>query len=240
MTDSLILKDQDLTWKQTSRQRMQLWFDNRLTVAERVLAMSDGQQLNTDFDAQILICCALSTVAAKMWPGKHIDRARFIELLVKYCDFRPHPSTISIPALMRKLSGKPERTEVSRYFWQVNPYAVVPAANFDRSESAIVAKVPSIPLCDIRDASYAAILYEDLRSGLIHEHDLQDNLMDWSFSPCDEMIYQSRNDEHALFMPLSYLVAVARSTAAAVFDAWEKRACWKREFPLPTQWWIKG
>jgi hypothetical protein len=240
MTDSSTLTNEDLVWKQTLRRRVQGWFDNRLVVAERVLAMSDGQQLNTDFDAQILICCALSAVAAKVWPGKGIDRARFTELLVRYCDVQPQPTTISIPALIRKLAGKQEQAEVRRYFWQVQPCAVVNAASVDQDESAVRAKVPGLSLRDVRAASYAAILYEDLRSGLVHEYDLQSNLMDWSFSPRQELIYQYRNSEHSLFMPMDYLPSVARSAATAAFDAWEKRSAWKQELPRPTRWWIDG
>jgi hypothetical protein len=45
MTNTLNPPAEDLEWKQTLRRRAQQWFENRMRVADRVLAMFDGVAL---------------------------------------------------------------------------------------------------------------------------------------------------------------------------------------------------
>ena len=76
------------------------WFERRLALANAIVQEHDE---SFEADAKILLCCAISGLAARAWPRKSskesIDKARFTQLLVDYAPPKAEIKRISIPAL---------------------------------------------------------------------------------------------------------------------------------------------
>jgi len=248
-----ILSNSEVSHKKWIRGQQQKWLNNRLKVADSVLDMSADGVIETTPDAEILLCCHLAGVSSKLWIGERIDRFKFIQLLIEYCSIYPHPSKISIPALMLEFKEQPEEKLIRAAFWNYPAHQCVSANLADKNEYQIRSVFPNLPLSKIRNASYAAIIYKDLRCGLIHSGELDSRLIDKRFPIPDEPYYINRTTKFefkdnqlkddsspVLYLPYSYLREVTKSTIEAVFDAWEKSSSYKQDKAHPAQWWIQG
>ena len=229
---------ENLQHKQWLRAGDQQWLENRLRIARAVLAMSDQKTAST-FDAQIILCCALGAIAATIWPGHRIDKFRYNELLTQYCSQIPLPSQISIPSLVESFKGKPEEILIKKEF-NFDSNKKTAAHEIDCDELTVLKKVPTLPLAKVREASYASIIYRDLRCGLVHTYALQERLIDWVPGGANELVYFSNNGSSVLFVPYEYIERVVKSTAEAVFDYWVSTSDFIRSLNPPAKWWIEG
>lgn len=57
-------------------------------------------------DAEIILCCANSGLAAKFWPGKGIDHTRFVQLLIYFSSHKFMAENISVLLLIKKFDEK--------------------------------------------------------------------------------------------------------------------------------------
>ena len=142
---------------------MKHFLKGRLEVA-RILA--EEVPAATYADSVLIVTAVLSACASVRWPGRKIDRKRFIELLVSHSaeDFRT--SWVSVPALVnRKLVpesdtpyGSPFSTRIFR------------DDEIDLSLDGARARYPSVAGKELRKHSYASLIYEWLRCGYVHEY----------------------------------------------------------------------
>ena len=242
------------------------WFDHRIRLAESLVS---DQECNAEPDAEILLCCAASALAAIMWPGFRLDRQRFTQFLV---DFAPDSSAvqqISIPLLVaqRRAANDANSAQILRDKFYPSSGKVVVGSEIDQPETAVRKLLPSLPLCSVRKASYAGIIYTDLRCGLVHEYKLSADLTavpmssrtdEPSYSNIllapDEVVvervmkqfgisrasaqYAVAKTVRHLHFPFDYLCTMARGVADAAFGFWDTASSWDQ--PCPSSWWISG
>jgi hypothetical protein len=231
------------------------WFGHRVTIADEIKAKYDYGL----FDAEILLCCALSAIAANIWPGKIKDKKRFIQLLVDFAPSDIDLKIISIPMLVDELKDSAQKLE-DKFYPSLNK--IVTAKEIDHSESDIISVVPEMSLNKLREFSYAAIIYRDLRCALIHEFTLN-KLETWGMSSVqDEPSYNNEMDaqefaqaqkimastgqrinklirtRRKLFIPYPYLRKVVISVAENVFNYWDQVLLYTKD--EPAKWWIEG
>ncbi|HLJ58381.1 MAG TPA: hypothetical protein VKZ50_01470 [bacterium] len=218
------------------------WFDTRKRIASSLVAADRDNAL---FDAEILLCCAMGAIAAIMWPGDRIDRRRYVELLIRYARVIPKLTMISVPALVDQLDHDPGYSHISaslrEKFFPKESSRIVDAFEIDKEEPELRAAEPALSAFQIRKASYAAIVYTDLRSGLVHEFAISGSLADWSMRLRDTVPHYMNwvtPPHKRLFLPYQYVFEIAESTAKTVGRFWD--TCSTFAQPLPAKWWIEG
>ncbi len=244
------------------------WYQDRLDIADAIVDTFGDEGL---FDAEILLCCAMSALAARIWPGERIDRFRYVQLFV---DFAPDPAEvkrISVPRLHEKLKAKKEEIASaqvleSRFLAGLED-RVLTGPEIDQSEQTLTALLPAISLGRLREASYAAILYQDLRCGLVHEYSLPPHMIDFGLSrrqdvpsyvnvmatsnlegevmisgelSADELETELLSSESTkrLYLPYRYVRRLSLNVAGGVFAYWDTASEWCR--PIPQPWWLGG
>lgn len=161
---------------------IQDWFRRRLEIADGL-----AKDPTAVFDAEILLCCAMSALAATAWPGERKDHKRYIEFLVHFVRSEPDMRLISVPVLAQRLEQDPSyfrggRSLRDRFFPELG--RIYDYREVDKTEAEILTVLPSPPppIATIRESSYASIIYSDLRSGLVHEYALSNDLADFPLS----------------------------------------------------------
>jgi hypothetical protein len=78
------------------------WIQNKIYIA---VCLYNGNCGGTYDDAALILCSLINGIASDLWPGEKIDRKRFNELLVKYCDKECNIELVSIPILLQELES---------------------------------------------------------------------------------------------------------------------------------------
>ena len=148
---------------------MERFLTGRLDLAKTLAGGVAGASYG---DVALIITAVLSACASIRWPGKGIDRKRFIELLVSHSPEEFRTSWVSIPALISQ--GFVSESDT--------PYA---GGNFDRIfrddeidlciEDAKT-QYPEVPQERLRKHCYASLIYEWLRCGYAHEYCPHENI----------------------------------------------------------------
>ncbi len=125
----------------------------------RELRKSD---LNVDYaDIALIVCSVISACAALRWPGRGIDRNRFIELLVNHSQECARTDWISIPSLVNAelidLSSTPYRDG--------NDTRIFRDEEIDLPFPVAVKAFPHVKTDELKSFSYAALIYKRLRCG---------------------------------------------------------------------------
>jgi len=137
------------------------------------LRLGNGEAGAGYAESAILICSVLSALSAEVWPGRSIDRVRFIELLVSLGSDAEVCRLISVPLLVRYLKqvGNLKDAEtLMRTFGLPSSARVLTGPEIDRSESDVRDACPSLESVDIRRWSYASLLYGQVRTAYAHEY----------------------------------------------------------------------
>jgi hypothetical protein len=146
------------------------WVEGRVALALRLAAGECGG----DYPEAVLILGSVScALAAYLWPGRAIDKVRFVELMVASAPEKA--STISTPLLVEYL----ERTDQAlspfahkiRMAAGVSHMSVMLDDEVDRPEDTIVSLCPELDRGIVRSHSYAALFYTEVRSPYVHEYD---------------------------------------------------------------------
>ncbi len=229
------------------------WFERRLKVASDVVAHGEAFEV----DAEILLCCAISALAARAWP-EHQDRARFTELLVRFAPPNADMKRVCVPKLLGELRAKGdiESTRVLRAkCYPDNPSQIVTGHGLDQDEMEITRELPKVDRTLLRKCSYAHIIYKDLRCGLIHEYTLPHKDIDGYTLPHEVIdisipdnatapIYVNLRDrmtgstERLLHFPYTWLSTALAEAAENVFGFWDKSQ--SEQMAPPAHWWIDG
>ena len=146
------------------------WADLKVEIA---LKLNKGDCGGSYAEAAIILCSVLSAISADIWPGEHIDKKRFVELLVKYSSDSLKVKRISSPLLIYALEVNgviKESNILSNAIMPKSDSLVVNGEDVDRYESEILDICPELDRKIIKQNSYANILYEEIRSGYAHEY----------------------------------------------------------------------
>lgn len=222
----------------------QKWLNSKLELAT-LLVEEKGEEAEPD--AQILLCCAISGFAAVLWPGTGLDRQRFIQLLIEFSPIHERLKRISTPVLASNLrnskNSKSAKVLSDKYF-PGHPTEMLDPEQVDRPESEIISIFPSLKLKKIRKASYASIIYTDLRCALVHEYSLSPNLTDFNlFGNTDTPTYVNIQTiagqrRRVLHLPINYIKTILKETADNLFEYWASSTSWTK--PIPSSWWADG
>jgi len=149
--------------------KMAPWIENRINLARKLY---NGECGGGYSDATIILVSVVSGIASRTWPGRSKDRKRFNEVLVRFCPDGLHLTRISIPLLIQDLNNGNASlaTLLSEAFDHYCPSRVITGNDIDKGEVEILRVVPNLSIRKIRDYSYANLLYQEVRSGLVHEY----------------------------------------------------------------------
>ena len=150
----------------------QNWVEDKCQVAAR---LSRGEAGGSYAEATILVCAALSAMAAELWVDLRIDRVRFVEMLVRLGSQASECSKISIPLLVQHLkntSREIEAQQIQNTFSLPTGALVVTGTDVDQYEKNVLSVCPQLELKELRGFSYASVLYGDIRSSYAHNTSL--------------------------------------------------------------------
>jgi hypothetical protein len=195
-------------------------------------------------DAVLILSSVMSGIASAIWPGKKMDRKRFVEALVTYCKITPHPSHISLPVLVDMLEamGSVGATEdaslLKKTFIAFNDGRILTGADVDRNECEVLSTCPRIPLKLVREASYANVLYTEVRSGFVHEYQTGERADSHPMTSTESGIsYNNWIDPRIrrIVFHFPWLADSVNSVASSVDVISDK-------LPLkpPEKWWVEG
>jgi hypothetical protein len=181
----------------------QEWFQKRIQIADEVVAKYPRDGI---MDAELVLCCAISGLAAIMWPGEGLDKFRYTQFLVKFAPPAAKIQTVGLYYLIEKLDKtNPAEAQIliNSFFSSRSEYdgklfldngslpaslmlKIVPnASTIDQPESAILSLLPAISLKEVRASSYAAIIYSNLRNSLVHQYQFPESLA--SYGPANSV-----------------------------------------------------
>lgn len=221
------------------------FIEARLAVA---IALDQGQCGGSYVDACILVSSVVSGIAARLWPGKHIDYKRFVETWVRYADPSQGPHLISIPLLSRHLREERKfdaanKLEAARpgMFGVAGSCRVVTGDDVDFPDAEVQRICPQISLHEIRTYSYPAIFYRDVRSSLVHEcnigpsaHFLPMTSREASVSYVNQLdtATPTRFPRRRIHFHMPWLVNLVRSIAGKAIVHFDQ------SLSIPASWWL--
>lgn len=263
------------------------WFQKRIYLADELVR---NHAKEGELDAEIILSCAISALAAQMWPGRGRDKKRFVQFLVEFSPISSYIQRVSTCVLITQLQQKGANTEadtlVSYRFSSKLAYdgkapmeyassgsglyastllKIVYPDDIDFDESEVLTLI-SASRKDVRAASYVSIIYSDLRSGLVHEYELSDNLsaqgwlhdndkisyVNYSHMPNEADVEKTAREhnipieeardalvtsQRRLYFPYNFIRRLTIDTAYSAFDYWDSAADFSR--PEPTRWWLE-
>lgn len=190
----------------------------------------------------LVLCAAISAMAAEAWPGDKIDRRRFIEFLVRYSRSQIQVQTVSVPLLLGRLRDTNTAAEerlVRKAFADFVPSRVLTGEDVDRSEAEILAVCPGLDLALLREFSYANVLYQRVRSALTHEYRTGEKTDSISMTEDDSAGVSYYNWIHDVDRHIYFHVPWLAELTASLGERSDTEAS---NFPLPRppDWWIDG
>ncbi|MCB2227519.1 MAG: hypothetical protein KQH53_12650 [Desulfarculaceae bacterium] len=221
------------------------WGDWAKSKADIALALNEGGCGCGYSEAALILCAAISAMAAEAWPGRGIDKKRFVEVLIHFAKATDLPATISVPLLIESLEQKREREVLKKTFLNFSYGRILLGPDVDQSESVIRDICPSLTPEKLRPFSYANLLYKLIRSAYAHEYMPDKNACPFPMTK-DESVgvsYVNRLislEPHAGYRHLIYFHTSWLSNL--VSDLGQTIDAQNLSFPLttPTKWWVEG
>jgi hypothetical protein len=133
---------------------------------ELVRGLMSGKLPVAYADLALITCAVMSACAARRWPGKGIDRRRFIELLVVHSAPDFHTSWVSVPMLLNRRLIAEENTPYARG----KQTRIFRDEEIDLSFDAAAARYPNVPPSVLVDCCCASLIYDQLRCGYAHDY----------------------------------------------------------------------
>lgn len=215
------------------------WAQKKCEVATK---LNRGDSGGSYGEAVLILCAALSAFAAEVWPGTGIDRKRFVHLLKRFSLPRLSCTRISVPILAAHLRQKRKRSalrRLQRAYLNFGHSRVVTGHDVDKTEREIMSVCPRLSRREIRDCSYAALLYRELRSAYVHEYRPGKKADSWPMTQRDDAQVSYLNwvndpDRHIHFHA-SWLLELVAEVAKAL-DQLPSRLPARK----PKRWWVDG
>jgi hypothetical protein len=206
------------------------------------LRLASGECGGSYGEAVLILCSALNALAAEVLPGEGIDRKRFVELLKEYAPPQLSATRISIPLLVGRLRTAGMNTEskrIEKAFLNFCASRVLTGDKIDKTEEEILAVCNTVSSKDIRECSYANLLYREVRSSYAHEYRSGKRADPWPMTQESNAHVSYGNwvddpDRHIHFhvgwiSELAIRIAQAVDGMAAALPRTK-----------PTRWWIEG
>ena len=147
---------------------MNRWLGDRIELAQDIC---NGHPRGTYDDGALILCAAINCMASCVYPGRGIDRRRFVELVVNYGGRSRLTDWISIPVLHSRLVAKGIR-DLEQRFESLCETRVLVDVDIDQSLADLSSGFPGLVASQsklVRKCSYANLIYEQLRCGYAHE-----------------------------------------------------------------------
>ena len=192
-------------------------------------------------DVVLILSAVLSAMAAECWPGKGIDKRRFIQLLT---DYDPCTMLISIPRLRSYLISVDAHDQDAlvrdNFMKDIHEGQIIRGPDVDQKEATITTLVKiEIPLAKLREYSYASLIYKEVRSSYAHEYKIGNQAdlirMTSSESPDVSYVNMEGRTNRLIHFPLDMIANVTRNCASCM-DRLDGNL--PREWPAT--WWIDG
>jgi hypothetical protein len=195
-------------------------------------------------EAVIILCAAISALAADVWPGRGKDRYRFIELLAKFelCTTR-----ISIPILVEVLSNQgrcSESNALKKAFLNYNQFQNL-TGYVDKFENEILGICPSLNRKEIRAFSYATLLYEEIRCSYSHQYGPGAKAASWNMGtqPSRTGVTYLNEDSNGIYKRYIHFdvqwIGDGAIAVASAIDAIEHTGMTVQRND-PGTWWVDG
>src|SRR5205085_1990095 len=123
-------------------------------------------------DCALITCAVISACAAHRWPGRGIDKKRFLELLATRSDRTFRATWVSIPALLE--SGLIDKSQTP--WWKPGHDSLILSDDDDVSLADAQVRFPSLSMKDLRNHCYAMLIYERLRCAYSHEYRIGESM----------------------------------------------------------------
>jgi hypothetical protein len=201
---------------------MRSFLQKRLSLAHSLTENPDASY----GDIVLILTAVISACAAYRWPGKGIDRQRFVELVALLTPSGFHAGWVSVPALIANQHLLEADTPLGL---PSNAGRIFCDDDVDMPLSEAKKQYPHIPQQILRGHSYAALIYEWLRCGYAHEYCPHENIT--TVPPSRRKArasYIRRGDSLVVSFHLNYLVELAQQHVSALPDA---------ALPRPAHWW---
>ena len=214
------------------------WSNSKIELA---LKLNTGECGGSYAESAIILCSVLSAISADIWPGRHIDKKRFVELLVKYSTDTLQVKRISTPLLVNALETKNMINESNILVSTIMPkseHLVVNGEDVDKYENEILEICPEIDRTIIKQNSYANILYEEIRSGYAHEYMPGTRSDSWAMGSKRNnslISYVNRADmpHRLIHFNINWLCNLVKSIVDNIENENEKPI-----YPTYSQWWL--
>ena len=212
------------------------WIDEKKDIA---IKLNSGKCGGSYAESVIILCSALSALASEVWPGQKKDKVRFVELLKEFAPEKYKVTNISIPLLITYLKDKKrgKEAEIIREAYLNISSAIVITDSVDKSEKEIMQVCNTLGKKELRDHSYASLLYSEVRCGYAHEYKTGKQTDPWPMTRQDTFIsyvnWACKPDRHIHFH-LAWIAEMASSIAEKLDNI---------EDTLPKKdpkWWVNG
>jgi hypothetical protein len=209
-------------------------------------ALNAGECGGSHAEAYILIGAVISSVASFLWPGERIDKRRFVETWVRFGDAAA--KRVSVPLLLNTLQAsrrlgvqRPEgetlRRSRPRCFGPGYDVRVLVDDDVDADEAALFAECPTLGRTMLRRHTYPVVFYEDVRSALVHEYELDERVSSWPMAPRSAKVsYFNMQGIRRIHFHVDWLIELARGLARGADELLvgghpSKPTCWWLDEP---------
>lgn len=200
----------------------------RIELGERLSGEVPG---GTYADAVLILTAVLSACASRRWPGKHGDRKRFVELLVRYSTgYRTE--WVSVPALINSDFIDEGETPYGEPGESCRIYC---DDEIDLSFDDARRMYPHVPLKALVTHCYASLIYEWPRCGYAHEYVPHKNITHVPASRKQARVsyigrFVGGEIKRMVSFHLDYLVSLAKHHVSILPDG---------QCDAPSKWWIE-
>jgi len=189
----------------------------------------------------LILCTVLSALAAEVWPGVGNDHRRFVELLKVYT---PRATIISIPVLAWHLKNNNkahEAEQISQDYLKFAQTQCLTGSMVDRTEDQVLKMCGSISMKEIRQFSYANLLYKEVRNGYAHEYQVGKKAESWSmFKDPDSLVtYCNRTTDPQRHRNIHFQIDQVGELSMEVAQVIDE-VVGEIEQTKPETWWIDG
>lgn len=208
---------------------MRRFLQGRIDLVQELRASSLGFAPQ---DLELILTTVISACATWRWPGKGFDRKRFVESLIRFSSPSLHLDYVSIGGLL----------ELGLISENDTPWAdfgkrdrIFTGDDIDCALPDMSARYPHLATSDLKEASYADLIYRLLRCGYAHTYWSSGNT---TYVPASrrpaQISYIGRREIDGKVTRISsfhldYLIDVTQEQVLTLPD---------EPLPEPNKWWI--